>query len=160
MISSEILKQVVAEARPVLERQYADRRILNNIFMRAWREGALDEVWSEYRRHDDNGLWLTYFIRARGMGDIKIGKSNQVRTRVRTLFSCASRGVDLVACYPALISHEKELHSDFQHLRLCGEWFRPGDELLGHLKMIGCDVASFSNVVPASFYHRFPERLQ
>lgn len=45
-------------------------------------------------------------------------------------------------------------------LRLCGEWFRPGKELLTHLRLIGCDVDAFTNVVPAHFYRQFPERMQ
>ena len=76
------------------------------------------------------------------------------------LITGASRGLDLVACYPAPIEHEKELHDEFEHLRLCGEWFRPGKELLTHLRLIGCDVDAFTNVVPAHFYRQFPERMQ
>lgn len=159
MLSSAELKKITAEARPIIERYMASLRSLNSIFMEAWRAGELDEAWAEYRK-DDPGLWLTYFIRARGMGDIKIGKSNQVRVRVRSLFTGASRGLDLIACYPAPMAHEKELHEEFEHLRLCGEWFRPGAELLTHLELIGCDPKSFNNVVPAHFYRQFPERMQ
>ncbi len=155
MLTSEQLKKI----RAAFERYLASTAELNRIFMAAWRGGYLDELWAEYRK-DDASLWLTYYIRARGMGDIKIGKSNQVRVRVRSLFTGASRGLDLVACYPAPIEHEKELHDEFEHLRLCGEWFRPGKELLTHLRLIGCDVDAFTNVVPAHFYRQFPERMQ
>lgn len=131
---------------------------LNLMFMSAWRSGRLDEEWAEYRKTAPD-LWLTYFVRARGMGDIKIGKSNHVRTRVQTLFTASSRGVDLVACYPSNREHEGELKEEFAHLRLCGEWFRPGNELLTHLQLIGCDPSTFTNVVPAHHMRRFPERL-
>jgi len=158
MLSSAQLKQIVSEARPLIKRQLDDYRQLNAMFMAVWRAGKIDEVWADYRTTDQSA-WLTYFIRARGMGDIKIGKSNQVRARLKSLFTGASRGLDLVACYPAPIGHEKELHQDFEHLRLCGEWFRPGAELLTHLELVGCDTSAFTNAVPAHFYRQFPERM-
>jgi hypothetical protein len=158
MITSAQLKPAVIDAAAVIRRQYDDFRTLNTMFMGVWRTGEIDKVWSEYRATDKR-VWLTYFIRARGMGDIKIGKSNHVRVRLQSLFTGASRGVDLIACYPAPIRHETELHAEFEHLRLCGEWFRPGQELLTHLELVGCDTSAFTNVVPAHFYRRFPERL-
>lgn len=158
-MSSDALKQIFTAARPLVEQWIDTTRNLNLLFMRAWRAGEIDEAWAEFRKECPD-LWLTYYIRARGLGDIKIGKSNQVRARVRSLFSCASRGIDLIACYPAPCAHEGELKEEFANLRLCGEWFRPGDELLTHLSLIGCDVEAFSNVVPAHYFRRFPERLQ
>lgn len=150
----------VLTIRALVRSQMETYRALNAMFMTAWRNGELDQVWSAARKELPDGLWLTYFIRARGMGDIKIGKSNQVKVRVQTLFSGSARGVDLIACYPAPITHEKELHSEFEHLRLCGEWFRPGRELLTHLELVGCNTSAFSNVVPAHFYRQYPEQMQ
>lgn len=143
---------------PAIRQQMSTLRELNRIFMSAWRDGVLDETWAALRA-DYPSQYLTYFVRARGMGDIKIGKSNQVGVRVKTLWTAASRGVDLLACYPADITHEVELHREFEHLRLCGEWFRPGAELITHLELVGCDPREFTNVVPAHFYSRYPHRL-
>jgi hypothetical protein len=158
MLTSAQLKPTLIEAAALMRQQYEDLRHLNTLFMEVWRTGEIDKVWAEYRATDQR-VWLTYFIRARGMGDIKIGKSNQVRVRVRSLFTAASRGIDLIACYPAPITHETELHAEFEHLRLCGEWFRPGRELLSHLELVGCDTSAFTDVVPAHFYRQFPERM-
>lgn len=158
MFSSEALKAIVEELRPVIERYMSTLRELNVMFMDAWRNGTLDQEWAEFQAAHP-GYYLVYFVRARGMGDIKIGKSNHVGTRVKSLWSGVSRGVDLVACYPSDITHEIELHREFEHLRLCGEWFRPGAELLTHLELVGCDPLTFTNTVPAHFYRRFPERL-
>jgi len=130
-------------------------KAVNKLLMAAWAQGVLDAVWAEMRE-EFPGQYLTYFVRARGMGDIKIGKTNHVTTRVKSLWSNASRGVDLVACYPGDITHEVELHREFEHLRLCGEWFRPGAELLTHLSILGCDTDRFTNVVPAHFHRRAP----
>jgi hypothetical protein len=158
MFSSEALKAVYADALPVFRRYMSTLRELNVMFMSAWRNGTLDQEWAEFQASNP-GYYLVYFVRARGMGDIKIGKSNHVGTRVKSLWTGASRALDLVACYPSDITHEIELHREFEHLRLCGEWFRPGDELLTHLELVGCDIRAFSNAVPAHFYRRFPERL-
>jgi hypothetical protein len=154
-----LFEQMCRDALPVMREWYAVTHKLNGKFMEAWRAGCLDDLWAMFKeRYPD--LWLVYFIRARGMGDIKIGKTNHVRQRVKSLFSSCSRGVDLIACHPAKIEDETELHRDFERHRLCGEWFRPGDEILSHLRMIGVDPATFSNVVPAHHFRRYPERLQ
>lgn len=152
-------EQICREALPVMREWMEATRKLNQTFMDAWRGAYIDELWQVFREHHPD-LWLVYFIRARGMGDIKIGKSNQVRVRVKNLFSCCSRGVDLIACYPAEIEHETELHRDFERHRLCGEWFQPGAELLTHLRLVGADPSTFSDVVPAHHFRRYPERLQ
>lgn len=159
MLTSKFLKDIRTEARPIIERYMSSLRDLNQLCMGAWRNGTLDAEWAEFRSAAPN-LYLTYFIRARGMGDIKIGKSNQVGARLKSLWTGASRGLDLVACYPSDIQHETELQREFEHLRLCGEWFRPGAELLTHLELVGCDPATFINTVPAHFYRQHPERLQ
>lgn len=157
-VTAQMLRNIMTEARPALESYIASTRAVNLLFMDAWRGGYLDELWAGFREEFPD-QYLTYFIRARGMGDIKIGKSNQVRARVKNLWTGASRGLDLLACYPATVDHESELKDEFAHLRLCGEWFRPGPDLLTHLSLVGCDVDAFTNAVPASFHRRHPERL-
>lgn len=152
----QALKEIFTAARPLVERWLDVTKELNILFMTAWRDGYLDEFWSEFPK-DSPKLYLTYYIRARGMGDIKIGKSNHVKDRVKSLWTMSSRGVDLIACYPSLVDHEVEVQSEFKHLRLCGEWFRAGPELLTHLSLIGVDVDGFTNSVPAHFFRRRPE---
>lgn len=152
------LRNIVAAARPTVEEWIDKTRVLNTTFMEAWRGAYLDDLWDEFRQDRDD-LYLHYYVRARGLGDVKIGKTNHIGTRVRTMFTYASRGVDLVACYPAPGSHEGELKDEFAAYRLCGEWFRPGPALMTHLELIGVDPSKFSDVVPAHFYRQFPERL-
>lgn len=156
--TSTALKQIYGAARPLIAEWCNNTAELNALFMGAWKRGTIDQEWGDYRKSHP-GLYLTYFIRARGIGDIKIGKSNQVRARFKTLFTGASRGLDILACYPAAASHEKELKDEFEHLRLCGEWFRPGVELLTHLQLIGVNTSNFTDTVPAHFMRHSPERL-
>jgi hypothetical protein len=154
MLTSDKLKEIASAYTAWLH----NTKAVSSLLMKAWGEGVIDDLWSELRA-DYPSQYLTYFVRARGMGDIKIGKTNHVTSRVKSIWTNSSRGVDLIACYPADITHETELHREFEHLRLCGEWFRPGQELLTHLAVIGCDVDGFSNVVPAHFYRRNPHLL-
>lgn len=155
---SDITVDILKGAQNAIRVWVESTRTVNLHMMKAWRAGLLDEAWAELRSEYPT-QYLTYFVRARGMGDIKIGKSNQVAVRVKTLWTGAARGVDLLACYPADITHETELHREFEHLRLCGEWFRPGAELITHLDLIGCDTREFTNTVPGHSYGRHPHRL-
>lgn len=171
---ASLLRQIRADARgdketafdlicraalPVMREWAETARKLNLMFMEAWRAGVLDDLWRLIEeQHPD--MWLLYFIRARGMGDIKIGKTKHITTRVKSLFSNCSRGIDLIACYPISIEQETEAHRDFERYRLCGEWFQPGDDILTHLHLIGVDPSKFSNVVPAHHFRRYPEKLQ
>ena len=66
----------------------------------------------------------------------------KIKLRDGAPLGCSSqaRGADLIACYPAPASHEKELHEDFKHCRLNGEWFWAHESLLEYLRMIGGDL--------------------
>lgn len=152
--TSSALRDVFTVGRPLVEQWAEKTRALNVLFMGAWCAGNFDDAWAEYRKTSPD-LWLTYYIRARGMGDIKIGKSNHLGVRFKSLLTGASRGLDLISCYPSTLHHEGELKDEFAHLRLCGEWFRPGRELLTHLELIGCDINAFTNEVPP-FFGRSP----
>lgn len=163
MSSSAALKKFFTAGRPLVEQQIAVTRSLNLMFMDAWKSGQLDSAWTEFRA-ERSDLWLTYYIRARGTGDIKIGKSNHVRQRMISLWTGASRGLDLIACYPASVNHEAEIKEEFSSLRLCGEWYRAGGELLTHLQLIGCDVDVFSDeplsAFPSRSFQHFMRGLQ
>lgn len=58
---------------------------------------------------------------------IKIGTSTQVDERCREL------KVTLLATEPGSYAEEAERHKRFAHLRIKGEWFRPGPDLLAHI---------------------------
>jgi hypothetical protein len=139
--------ELVREGLPLFQRQMQLRRGLNLLFMRAWRAGSLQPTWETFRAHRPM-LYLHYFVRARGLGDIKIGKSNDIFRRFRFIHGCCSRGADLVACYPAGIEHETELFADFAASRLCGEWFRCDPDLADYLSAIGSDAGCFPDSPP------------
>lgn len=143
-MNAKDLRDIAAELRILVDRQLDSARTMNALFLDAWHRGILDETW----KASSAGLaraWLVYFIRARGTGDIKIGKTKNIGSRIKTLRTGASRGLELVACYAADISHEKELHVDFAPHRLNGEWFVGHRDVLAYLEILGTDTRRFSN---------------
>lgn len=146
MSTAKDLKDLFSAGRPLVEQWLDVTKQLNRLLMRAWRAGYLDECWDELRKNFP-GTYLHYFIRMRGIGDIKIGKTNHIDARFKTLLTYAPRGADMIACYPGNQDHEAELKHEFRHLRLKGEWFVAGDEILDHLHSIGTNVQSFSDDV-------------
>lgn len=75
------------------------------------------------------GREVVYFIQANG-GDVKIGKSANLESRVRTLRCSSSASLVVLGVCPNSGDLERSLHRMFQHLRVSGEWFRPGADLL------------------------------
>ncbi len=71
---------------------------------------------------------FTYFIQRQDGGPIKIGITDNIAKRLIGL-QCGSP-VALVCLGFIAGDREKELHGQFQSLRLSGEWFQPERELL------------------------------
>lgn len=148
----QTLRDVAAAYRSLLEY----RRATSIIFVNAWKCGALGPLWKMLKAEDTRlgDKWLTYFIRARGLGDIKIGKTNNIDSRFAAILSSCSRGADLIACYPAEIGHEKELHDEYFGDRLNGEWFRASDTLTDYLQFLGAKPNEMTNLPPLPFQRR------
>lgn len=144
------VKALASELRPHIEAALDRRRECNRIFMGAWRAGQIDALWNEIKQDEKlSNYCLHYFIRARGIGDFKIGRTNALGGRFTDILTGCSRGADLVACYFAEAEHEAELHQDFAHLRLNGEWFEEHPDLTGYLELIGGDPRDCTNIPPA-----------
>jgi hypothetical protein len=76
---------------------------------------------------------LIYFIKDVAGGRIKIGTTIQLSERLKQL--AAETGGELTVLAVVAGSHEEErrLHRRFAHLCKTGEWFEPGDDLLGFI---------------------------
>lgn len=148
--------KLVQDIAAVYRRWLDNARASNILMMRAHRAGMLDELWQEIR---DPRLRLHYFIRARGTGDIKIGKTNSPGVRLKTVATYVARGIDLVACYPSTIDHETELHRDFERHRLNGEWFLGHSDILDYLELLGCNCDLFTNEIKVHRVTRKTRRL-
>jgi predicted DNA-binding transcriptional regulator AlpA len=70
-----------------------------------------------------------YFIRA-GQGAIKIGIARDPRKRLFELQVGTSDELRILHTIPGTEDTERALHERFAHLRLRGEWFRAGFDLL------------------------------
>lgn len=80
----------------------------------------------------DSALFpCVYFIRD-GMGNIKIGKTKDVLSRLNTLQTANAHELSIhfvmkVETMRDAEVLEKELHDKFDYCHICGEWFREND---------------------------------
>jgi hypothetical protein len=77
-----------------------------------------------------NAPKVTYLVQGEHGGPIKIGLSNTtgLGSRVAALQTGYPYRLKVVRLLQGNL--EAELHSQFAHLRMNGEWFEPGEELL------------------------------
>lgn len=71
-----------------------------------------------------------YFIQNHPGREIKIGRAVDPYRRLSTLSTGSPGATELIGILPGGADLERELHKRFAHLRLQGEWFSPGDDLL------------------------------
>jgi hypothetical protein len=74
---------------------------------------------------------VIYFIKRPNDGRIKIGTSVRLVDRLKQLACEFGEGLAVLAVVDGHKDEERSLHRRFAHLRVVGEWFEPGDELLG-----------------------------
>lgn len=73
---------------------------------------------------------MIYFIEAVGSGAVKIGYTDaEPAERLRQLQTGCPLELRLLASSPGTENDEADLHQQFQHLRIRGEWFKIDDEL-------------------------------
>lgn len=95
---------------------------------------------------DDVGF--VYFIQEPGTGAIKIGKAKDAVDRLKSLQTGSSRPLQLLAVVPGYTQRERELHERFAKLRMSGEWFESGAELLVFIE--GVRAAGAQDLVAAA----------
>lgn len=77
---------------------------------------------------------MIYFIQQGPHGPIKIGHTTNAIRRLRNLQIGNPDPLHIVATTHGDPSLESKLHIRFQSLRIMGEWFKPGTELLEYIK--------------------------
>lgn len=77
-----------------------------------------------------------YFVQAGVGGPVKIGMAASVDKRLADLQQAHYEQLVLLACFASEDCYydEQELQKRFSNLRIRGEWFRPGAELLNYVK--------------------------
>lgn len=80
---------------------------------------------------------MIYFIKAEHSGRIKIGTTIRLSERLKAITKDAGEPLRILAVVDGSFPEEKSLHDRFSHLRAFGEWFEPGDDLLGFIVETG-----------------------
>jgi hypothetical protein len=78
-----------------------------------------------------------YFIQAVDSGRIKIGYSRNILSRLKRFQEHSPENLKLLATVEGGPSTEGTIHAAFEHLRLHGEWFKPGADLLSYIDKLG-----------------------
>lgn len=76
---------------------------------------------------------MIYFIQARDGGPIKIGTTIRLATRLKELAKDSGVELRVLAVVEGNRDVEQSFHARFSHLRAVGEWFEPGDDLIGFI---------------------------
>lgn len=91
--------------------------------------GLLGEVrWQMAQEIDPSRTAGVYFVRAGAV--VKVGTSQDVRARLRTLQTGCPEPLQLLAVMRGGRAEEAEVHRLFDYLRIHGEWFRAEPELM------------------------------
>lgn len=77
---------------------------------------------------------LVYFIKNEDNGHIKIGHSIDPEKRLLDLQVSNSARLSIISTRDGGEPMEKHLHQKFAHLKIRGEWFTPGDDLLAYIQ--------------------------
>jgi hypothetical protein len=115
---------------------------------REWDVNNLIEQWSEdsrtarrairvwHDRRDQTVDWYVYYVR---IGDvIKIGTTGAFKQRMNTLMPD-----EILAVEPGGLQLERLRHREFAHLRVRGERFSPGDDLMAHIASVRAEHPEF-----------------
>ena len=71
-----------------------------------------------------------YFVLAKESNKIKIGISHDPLRRVRALKTGTWSDLEFLGCLPGVEEDEKNIHKQWQHLHVKGEWFELSQDML------------------------------
>ena len=85
------------------------------------------EKWNE--GSDD----IAYFIQAGENGSIKVGTTNNILARINLFKTHHDKDLIVRLLIPGGAYIEQEVAKRFKHLRIRGEWYSPGDDLIAYM---------------------------
>lgn len=85
------------------------------------------------RLHMARSVRRVYFIRQGSDGPIKIGFTTDSHARIASMQTSNPIALTLLLEVPGDEELEQRLHEEFSHLRIRGEWFEPGADLLAFI---------------------------
>jgi hypothetical protein len=83
-----------------------------------------------------SALSFVYFIQVGDCGAIKIGRSRSPQARMQTLQTANPETLRLRGVIPGGVELEQHMHERFAHLRISGEWFAPGGDLVACMQHV------------------------
>lgn len=95
-----------------------------------------ERIADYYQENATRGSFL-YFIRAGDDGPIKIGIAKLPEARRHALQPGNHVQLNVLCIFPGGAEAEQAAHRAFQHLRIRGEWFRAGADLLALIFKLG-----------------------
>jgi hypothetical protein len=89
-----------------------------------------------------------YFIQAVNGGPVKIGwtSDEKFQNRLSGLQTGNPYRLQVIGTMEGDQQVERSLHKQFQHLRLCGEWFENTDELMEFIQPYRCRIFKVSTL--------------
>lgn len=100
-------------------------------------------------------MTVVYFMRLESpTGEIKIGVSFDVKARRAQLQASNPYPMTILATRPGGVREEYAVQSLFLHLRLRGEWFRPGTDLLAYIADLPEVLPTVEGSLPKSVAHQ------
>lgn len=118
--------------------EVADRlRVPEGMNPRRSTDAARIKLWlarTAPRGDYDNDRVIIYFVRARGLGLIKIGRSTNLFERFEALSQGCPDELEILWAYWGPPTDEPALHCRFSRSRVRGEWFEPSDDLIRFIR--------------------------
>ena len=82
------------------------------------------------------GIAGVYFLQSQTLGLVKIGSANNVARRLDQLRTACPDELRLIAVINGDVEAERQLHKKFARLRVRGEWFHPGEDLMRYIDSV------------------------
>lgn len=79
---------------------------------------------------------IIYFIQAGEDGAIKIGLTSNILTRIISFRTHQEKALFIRRLVPGNLMREREIAQKFDHLRIRGEWFSPGPDLVEYINSL------------------------
>jgi DNA-binding MarR family transcriptional regulator len=129
-----VLRTGVGAIRSAIDQEEAARAVAKIV------AGSADalrarETWIKRQALPKTKGPIVYFIQSNLGGPIKIGTTTDLRDRLVQIQATSPLPLVVLSIQRGNASCEAMLHERFRSLRLHGEWFFPGEELLSYLTM-------------------------
>lgn len=79
---------------------------------------------------------FVYFIQGESGGPIKIGYTQDIKSRLTSLQTGCPETLKLLLAIPGKIADEQKIHAELDPYRMRGEWFSPSDGVLEKMRCL------------------------